>query len=118
MSKSERTQRRYRNANRNQSTLDEFVFSIRPSHMVKDTGNAPNLADLEVVTVRQESIKVEIPPVIREESVEFQIPPEIQEESVETMIPPILHCKNDKDERQGDGWESDLDECVHAGVEI
>jgi len=42
----------------------------------------------ELVTVRQESVEMEIPPAIREESVEVQIPPAIHEESVEVVIPP------------------------------
>lgn len=82
MSKSKRTQHRYRKASRNQKTLDGFIFSM---HKVVHAPRLPqssaghDVINSEAVTIRQESVEVEIPPVIREESVEAQIQPAICE---------------------------------------
>ncbi|KAF8238549.1 hypothetical protein L208DRAFT_1241989 [Tricholoma matsutake] len=82
MSKSKRTQHRYRKASRNQKTLDGFIFSM---HKVVHAPRLPqssaghDVINSEAVTIRQESVEVEIPPVICEESVEAQIQPVICE---------------------------------------
>jgi len=143
MSKSKRTQRRYRNVNRNQMTLDSFVFAKNPTHTsatkpmrchshvtMKLEPVAPSLRLESRVNerenIREESVEVEIPPAIRQESIEVEIPPAIRQESVEVQIPPLTSrndegvCPTDdtEDEITGDGWECDIDECVRAGAEI
>jgi hypothetical protein len=65
----------------------------------------------EPVTIRQESIEMEILPAICEESMKVQIPPAIPEESVEVVIPTALGSDQDDKNR----WENDVDECVHGG---
>jgi hypothetical protein len=115
MSKSKRTQRRYRKANCNQTSLESFAFSIS---RVPALPPVPDLAisadiDPEPVTIRQESVEVEIPWVgdTTHTSIEVQTPV-IQREST---IPQAPGADN---ESSGVGWEDDLDECVHAGVDV
>ena len=136
MSKSKRMQRHYCKASRNQKTLDSFIFLM---HKVVHAPTLPqssaghDVINSEAVTIRQESIEVEIPPMIREESVEAQIQPLISEESVnpaviheETVdieIPPAIRAESMEavipPEEDKMGWEGDLDECVQGGgVEI
>ncbi|KIL62132.1 hypothetical protein M378DRAFT_25765 [Amanita muscaria Koide BX008] len=73
MSKSKRTQRRYRKANQNQKTLDVFLSSV-PAH-IRHGGHLPVehtvTCHSEPATVRQETIEVEIPPAMCEESVDI-----------------------------------------------
>jgi len=83
----------------------------------------------EVVTIRQESVEVEITPAIHEESIEAQIQPMIckesvnpaviHEETVNIEIPPAIQVESmeavippEEDEM---GWEDDLNECVQGG---
>ena len=114
MSKSKRTQCRYRNANNDQKKLDGFGFFARAAvHIPRSSKSSTEHAvvNSEPVTIRQESVEVEIPPAIREESIEVQIPPAIREESVEVVIPPALGS----DQEDENDWEHDIDECVHGG---
>ena len=91
MSKSKRTQCRYRKANRNQMTLDTFFSSA--------CGIPAPVTCSEPVTIWQESVEVEIPPAIHEESVD-----------VEMLF---------QDEDEENGWEDDLEECIHGcGVSV
>src|ERR1700733_152115 len=100
MSKSKRTQSRYRKKNRNQTTLDGFVSSL---HKTVDVPRLPqNMSSTELnpepVMIRQESVEVEIPPMICAETVDVEMPPAIREESVEGILPPI-------GEEEEIGWE-------------
>ncbi|KAF8220677.1 hypothetical protein L208DRAFT_1332530, partial [Tricholoma matsutake] len=136
MTKSKCMQHCYRKASHNQKTLDSFIFS---THKVVHAPRLPqssaghDVINSEAVTIRQESVEVEIPPTIHEESIEAQIQPVICEESVnpaviheETVdieIPPTIRAESveavtpaEEDEM---GWEDDLNECVQGGgVEI
>ncbi|KAF9461685.1 hypothetical protein BDZ94DRAFT_1310317, partial [Collybia nuda] len=98
MSKSDRTKRRYQKAFRGQKTLDTFFFkpvsnlpalSTPLEHQPTAQNELPQLADS--VTVRQESVEVEIPPTNEDPDV---------------------------DEGACEAWEDELDECVRGGVEI
>jgi hypothetical protein len=76
----------------------------------------------ESVTIRQESVEVEIPPVTREENNTVVTgDPVICEESVDIEIPAILDESVEVvaiDDYEN-GWEEDLDECIHGdGVSI
>ena len=114
MSKSKHTQRCYHNANNDQKKLDRFSFfacTVVCIPRSSKSGTEHAVINSEGVTIRQESVEVEIPPAIREESVEVQIPPAICEECVEVVIPPALGSDQDDKNR----WEYDVDECVHGG---
>ena len=130
MNKSKRTQCRYQKATRNQKTLDSFFSQCIPGLPESaEHALAVICSDSESVTIRQESIEVEIPPLaatqeniinidfetavpgvaaIREESVDIEIPAASQEEHVEATI-----------EEYENDLEEDLDECIHGeGVDI
>ena len=65
-------------------------------------------------TIHEESVDIKTPPAIWEESVDVKIPPVIQEESVKVIIPELT-----RDEYDENGWEEDLEKCVHGdGVDI
>ena len=133
MNKSKRTQHRYKKANRNQKTLESFFSGCGHgvhAFIPEDAEHAVTCS--ESVTIRQESVEVEIPPTTREEnasvdldieailaiheeSADVEIPPPIQEESVDVEI---SDSEMTRDEDEND-WEEDLDECIHAdGVDI
>ena len=97
MSKSKCIQHCYHKANHNQSTLDGFIFSL---HEAINAARLP-LIGVEPMAICQESVKVEILPVIHEKTVKVEIPPAIQGESVEVIFP----LTNQEDEI---GWEDDL----------
>ena len=114
MSKLKHTQRCYCKANNDQKKLDSFGFSAHvgvciPRSSKSSTEHA--VLNSELVTIRQESVEMEIPPAIYEESIEVRIPPAIHEESVEMVIPPALGSDQDDE----NGWKNDVDECVHGG---
>jgi hypothetical protein len=117
MSKSKRTQRHHRKANRNQTHLDNFGFSISCPPATHTRNALPNQ-----VMVHQKSPDIEIEavqPAIWDETVEVEIPPQIREESVEVTIPSPPDREDESGGAQGKhGWEDDLDECIQAGVEI
>jgi hypothetical protein len=77
MSKSIRTQQRYRKSNQNQTTLDGFVKRVSEKHAdsAHDNLNAVRVVDPESIIIQEECVDVEIPPAIREESVDIEIPP-------------------------------------------
>jgi hypothetical protein len=78
MSKSVRTQRRYREANHGQQMLDAFAFTtVRAARSAHEDGQGLLPVDDSAVdnqpgqvTIREESVQVEIPPIIDEERVE------------------------------------------------
>ena len=107
MSKLKRTQHQYQEANHGQQRLDTFAFTPKP----KPVDTIKTLAKAEITSAESESM------TIRQESVEIEIPPAIREESVEAMIPPNPN-ENIVNKESGEGWEDDLDECVHGGSEI
>ena len=109
MSKSKRTQCRYRKTNRNQTTLDGFISSLHKTVDVPRLLQNTSSTELnpEPVMIRQESVEVEIPPMICDKTVDVEMPA-IREESVEVILPAAS-------QEEEIGWEDDLDECVQGG---
>lgn len=122
MSKSARTQRRHRNANRGQTTLGAFGFAAthrrqtEVSALIATESLSPPPTN---VIVRQESVEVEIPPPGPPETSGSNAVP-IRQESVEAVIPPERPHPQDReiDEVACEAWEDEVDECIRGGVEI
>ena len=124
MSKSKRTQRRYQKERRNQKTLDSFFSGcgIRACipELPENAEHPVTGTCSELVTIRQESVEVEIPPLatIQEENVDIEtIPsPAIRKENIDNEIPSAIQEElTILGDEYENGWEEDLDECVHGG---
>lgn len=118
MSKSVRTQERYRKANRGQTTLGAFAFTSTPKHantkQSRPSEVTPEETSEGLLQIRQESIEVEIPP----DPLNTRGVVNVREESVEVRIPPSNWDPVPDDEAGGEEWEGAVDEYIQGGNEI